>query len=242
VKFILFLKEKTNSKTCCKSCATICKYNLETLLSNGVNQQDINKELKEHGHPSSRKIDGRYRITNEARLELIEHYRYAHGVHVPDSIHAQLSMQNSERIHNQVNTNKKTVSVKTERKEVATAVAPLLAAPPPPAQHTAALTPQVLNIQPKPAQKVQQQIPAQQIQRPVLPVVNQSPIIISKEVSLTNQQTHTPTTNYFIDNYKFMNSKFMPNERSEFIIESSYSTLQLLEHYRYAYGLILEQD
>ena len=45
-----------------------------------ISQPDLLKELFAHSHPKSKRMpDGKFRTTPEGRLELSEHYKYAHA-------------------------------------------------------------------------------------------------------------------------------------------------------------------
>ena len=45
-----------------------------------ISQPDLLKELYLHSHPKSKKMpNGNFRTTQEGRIELSEHYKYAHS-------------------------------------------------------------------------------------------------------------------------------------------------------------------
>jgi hypothetical protein len=57
---------------------------LEDLLNvesnKNITQLDLNKELKEHGHPQSRNMpNGKKRITTKEAAELAAHYEFYHN-------------------------------------------------------------------------------------------------------------------------------------------------------------------
>jgi hypothetical protein len=51
---------------------------------NLVGQIQLNEELFNHNHPKSRKLNKAYRTTEQARTELIEHYKFAHDLNLLD--------------------------------------------------------------------------------------------------------------------------------------------------------------
>jgi hypothetical protein len=66
----------------CKNCNSKCTFSIFDLNNNKkINQAKIQTELKNHYHPSSRLIKKNIqRSTEQARLELIEHYKYKHNI------------------------------------------------------------------------------------------------------------------------------------------------------------------
>jgi hypothetical protein len=69
----------------CNKCKAHIEYSLEQLnAKNGsknlIGQIQINDELFKHSHPKSRKINSNFRNTEQARNELINHYKYAHNL------------------------------------------------------------------------------------------------------------------------------------------------------------------
>lgn len=61
----------------CRDCSALPKYTIEQL--NSLGQVLLNLEFKEHSHPLTRKINGKFLSTNERKKELINHYIYAHS-------------------------------------------------------------------------------------------------------------------------------------------------------------------
>ena len=87
----VFCKEtKTNTrkvtKKGCSECSQFCLYTIDELTMQEAHpgQKQLNKELQNHGHPTSRNIkrtdsnESEKRTTSEALQELIDHYKFAH--------------------------------------------------------------------------------------------------------------------------------------------------------------------
>lgn len=66
----------------CSNCNQICKFRLSHLYNNNsmLTQKEVNDELKNHGHPSSRKHarSKKNRSKEEARSELRNNYKDFH--------------------------------------------------------------------------------------------------------------------------------------------------------------------
>lgn len=226
--FFCYVDEKLNK--CCKSCKVECRYQIETLLSNHINQQDINKELKEHGHPSSRKIEGRYRLTNEARQELIEHYRYSHGYGLAP---------NGQNFFSYANIDRSATPSQRKSNSRSNNNTPNVATP--------SISHQVANQPTMSTQQVKVShanvVNSQKIEPPsYYPPVSQSepsssPIVQSPAILNAPTSTSRPVMNTVRPQPP---ESSIRREQCEFF--ESQSTLQLIEHYKYAYGLILEQD
>jgi hypothetical protein len=78
-------KEQDHCKDECLNCVQECVYTVEELtLERLVTQMQVNKELGKHGHPQSRKwkVNGKEktRNTDQAKEELLTHYRKSHGI------------------------------------------------------------------------------------------------------------------------------------------------------------------
>ena len=71
----------TGLKQLCNSCKSECNLSLERLIKDQVSITVVNKELKDHFHPTFR--PGRNK--NEAVKELIAHYVYAHKITLPEN-------------------------------------------------------------------------------------------------------------------------------------------------------------
>ena len=228
---------------CCKRCTQTCRYPIDQLLTgNGMNQQDINKELKEHGHPSSRKIEGRYRITNEARQELIDHYKYAHAVVVPST-----QVQAASTQPNHISTSERLAASVTKKQQQQQ---PALGPPPPPAlaaeqsiyiagkinvtQAVPITFPTAVSVSNGFRTTEPRIIPQNQSQQPQQPnsvefdqAASFSKLLSSRVITAQQPPPHSPQT---ISSYH------------DYIGIESHSTMQLIEHYKYSYGLILDQD
>ena len=77
-----YLSVKPNCcKLECKTCVVECMYRIDQLAV--IDQKNLQKELKNHAHPTSRKIidhgSFRQRNTEQTRNELKEHYTFAHS-------------------------------------------------------------------------------------------------------------------------------------------------------------------
>lgn len=71
--------------TVCENCKSKVLFSVEQLnTKNGnknlIGQLEINEELSRHSHPKSRKINQKLRTTDQARVELIDHYKYSHKI------------------------------------------------------------------------------------------------------------------------------------------------------------------
>ena len=66
----------------CLLCKVECNYTNTEILN--IGQTSLNIELGKHNHPKSRIIGPKktQRLTQDGRLELIEHYNYAHGKNI----------------------------------------------------------------------------------------------------------------------------------------------------------------
>jgi hypothetical protein len=80
-----YVKSKKTTKSGCADCNAICLYSLKELMDRKkpVDQLSTINELHRHGHPKSMKMprennESTMRKTDEARQQLIEHYKYAH--------------------------------------------------------------------------------------------------------------------------------------------------------------------
>ena len=69
LKFFIFLE--------CKGCKI--KRNLNFELISTISVTKIVEELVKHGHPSSRKINNKFRVKEQAIKELKEHYNKFHN-------------------------------------------------------------------------------------------------------------------------------------------------------------------
>jgi hypothetical protein len=78
------LAEPIFCNSSCRNCTVSPLYSIEQLNTiNGtrrlVGQLKLNDELSKHGHPKSRKMpNNKLRTTEQALLELLEHYKYFH--------------------------------------------------------------------------------------------------------------------------------------------------------------------
>lgn len=69
----------------CKNCTvnptyTVIQLNAVTNNRRLIGQKKLIDELMKHNHPSSRKINNEFRDTEQSKLELLEHYKYAHNL------------------------------------------------------------------------------------------------------------------------------------------------------------------
>lgn len=65
----------------CIECREICTYEISELnLKKFLNQNLIKEELSKHGHKKSRLVDKRQRNAEEAKRELIAHYKTWHSM------------------------------------------------------------------------------------------------------------------------------------------------------------------
>jgi hypothetical protein len=61
----------------CNDCKKSCKYDKNSIKK--INQKQINEELHRHGHKKSLLIEGKMRLTEQGRKELLSHYEKYHN-------------------------------------------------------------------------------------------------------------------------------------------------------------------
>ena len=82
ILLFIYLLHKASKKGDCFQCRAKCNYTLRDIMNphQPISQPDLLKELFAHSHPKSKKMpNGKFRTTPEGRVELSEHYKYAHS-------------------------------------------------------------------------------------------------------------------------------------------------------------------